>query len=106
MFDKLGGLIGKFLKYKNHEYNNSHEKATKCIEILFPNGIKFEQYNDFIGIIRILDKISRISNGNLGTENAWVDLLGYAFLEVLKDKKAIKKLEDYISKKKEAYPEL
>jgi len=35
-----------------------------------------------LAITRTIDKLCRITHGNKGEENAWIDIAGYALLEL------------------------
>ncbi len=73
--------LGKLLEVKNEAYGNAFSKITEILKILYPEGIKPEQYQDLGLVIRILDKLSRIAKDNdpLG-ESPFQDIAGYAIL--------------------------
>jgi hypothetical protein len=56
------------------------------MRILYPDGISAEQMDDALAVVRILDKLFRIANGNQGGESAWTDIAGYAILGAAKEK--------------------
>ena len=72
--------IGELVERKQKEYGDSWGKAGKILAILYPDGVKPDQYHTFLGITRVLDKLCRLANGNQGEENAWEDLAGYGLL--------------------------
>lgn len=73
--------IAKLVEEKQKAYGNSFENATKIFEILFPNGIKKEQYQNILVIARILDKLNRIAtNEKAFGESPWRDITGYSLL--------------------------
>lgn len=72
--------LGKLVETKQEQYGDSWGKAGKILAILYPDGVKPEQYHTFLGIVRVLDKICRLAAGNKGDENAWEDLAGYGLL--------------------------
>lgn len=74
--EKLGELVDK----KQIQYGNSFKETHKILKILYPNEMKSEQYHDALAIVRIVDKLFRISKGNQGDESAWDDIAGYAIL--------------------------
>jgi len=88
-FEEYGIIIGKILNEKNAAYGNSFEKAGGVLKILFPEGIKPEQYDDMLAIVRILDKLFRIATQpDAYGENPWQDLAGYSILGwVIKEEK-------------------
>jgi hypothetical protein len=74
---KLGEEVGAFVEEKNKNYGHSFKQANDFIKFLYPNGIKPEQYVDFIASIRIFDKLKRIAtNENAYGEEPKMDLLG------------------------------
>jgi len=72
--------IGELVERKQREYGDSWGKAGRILEILYPDGVRPEQYHTFLGITRVIDKLCRLANGNQGEENAWEDLAGYGLL--------------------------
>ena len=74
--------LGEILDLKNHAYGDSAAKTGKIVEVLWPNGVPPEQYENFLLIVRILDKVSRISTGVLTDEDPWMDIAGYGVLGV------------------------
>jgi hypothetical protein len=81
--------IASILTQKNREYGNSFNETHKILEVLYPNGVKPENYHDLLAIVRILDKLFRISRGDQGEESAWSDLTGYGLLMVTGDGKTV-----------------
>ena len=79
-FEEKGRQIGALVDVKNQQYGDSANKTGQILAILYPGGVKPEQYHDMMLITRILDKLNRIANGNQGEENAWQDLAGYGLL--------------------------
>lgn len=79
-YEKKGREIGALVDQKQKEYGDSWGKAAAILRALYPDGIKPDQYHDVLGVARVIDKLSRISNGNQGEENAWADLAGYGLL--------------------------
>ena len=71
--------VAMIVKQKNQAYGNSFGTAGKALRILYPDGIKPEQYDDALLITRIWDKIKRLSvdNDPFG-ESPYVDIAGYA----------------------------
>lgn len=82
--DKAVTSTGTLLKEKNAAYGNSVESSGAIIKALYPSGVSVEQYDDFLVIVRILDKFSRIAKGNKKAfgEDPWKDVAGYALLKV------------------------
>lgn len=76
---------------KREAYGNAFNDAPKILECLYPDGVSVDQYSDLLSIVRILDKLHRISNG-ADTEDPWQDIAGYAVLAM--EKKFVIKQED------------
>lgn len=83
-FDKykaIGEKIGTLVDEKNRAYGDSFNKAGDFLKILYPNGVRPEQYKDVLGLVRVFDKQMRIATDKdaLG-ENPWNDITGYGIL--------------------------
>ena len=86
-YEKIGTEIGKLVEEKNSAYGSSFAQSHKIISVLYPNGVKPEQYTDFLAIIRVIDKLFRIANKkDAFAESPWQDILGYAILAVKNDR--------------------
>ena len=79
-YEIKGAQIGRLVDRKQREYGDSWGAAANILQVLFPNGIKPEQYHVVLGIARVIDKLKRIANGNKGEEDAWLDIAGYGLL--------------------------
>jgi len=79
-YEIKGAQIGRLVDRKQREYGDSWGAAADILRVLFPNGIKPEQYHVVLGIARVIDKLKRIANGNKGEEDAWLDIAGYGLL--------------------------
>ncbi len=81
IFMQLATDLGKLLAEKNQAYGDAFSKTTEILTLLYPNGIKVEQYKDVHVLVRMLDKMSRIAQDNdpMG-ESPYKDLAGYAIL--------------------------
>lgn len=79
-FESKGKQIGKLVDEKNKQYGDAFSKSGDFLKILYPDGIKPEQYKDVLVLVRIFDKQMRIANGNQGEENAYQDIAGYGIL--------------------------
>lgn len=85
-YEAIGQRIGKLVQEKQKAYGDSFGKSGEILKILFPDGVKPEQYNDLLCITRILDKLFRIANKpNAFGENAYEDIVGYGLLGVAKN---------------------
>jgi hypothetical protein len=87
-FKDIGTDIGSLVEQKNKAYGSSFEKSAEIIKILYPDGVKPEQYTDLLAITRVLDKLFRIATKkDAFGESPWQDIAGYAILAVSKDEK-------------------
>lgn len=79
-YAKLGAEIGKLVDQKQEQYGNSFNRSGEILHILYPSLVKPEQYKDMLAVVRIIDKLFRIANGDQGGESAYRDIAGYALL--------------------------
>lgn len=84
-FEKLLSTRSKklldLLIEKNRAYGNSFDVAPQQLRILFPRGIKPEQYEAVLYITRVLDKLMRIATDNDAFgEDPSQDIAGYSQL--------------------------
>lgn len=80
-YEEIGAEIGRLVDKKQKAYGQSFNHVGEVLKILYPQGIKIEQYDDVLAIVRILDKFFRIATDKsaLG-ENPWQDVAGYSLL--------------------------
>jgi hypothetical protein len=87
MYEKLGQDIGKLVQLKNESYGNSFERCGEFIKLLYPDGVKPDQYTDMLCLVRMFDKFMRIANRkDAFGESPYADLVGYSLLGLAKDK--------------------
>lgn len=83
-FTELANNIGKLVEEKNKAYGSAFDKAGDFLTVLYPDGIKPDQYKDMLCIVRVFDKLMRIATSYQGTEEkkveAYSDLMGYGLL--------------------------
>lgn len=80
-YEEIGAEIGRLVDRKQKAYGRSFDHAGEIIAILYPHGIKPEQYRDFLAMVRIIDKLFRIATDkNALGESPWTDIAGYALL--------------------------
>lgn len=97
-YEKLSLEIGSLVQSKNKAYGSAFDKAGEFLSVLFPNGVPVDRYKDMLCLVRMFDKMMRISTSEFeGTdekrEEAYRDLAGYSLLglnseKVSKEKKA------------------
>ena len=87
-YENIGAQIGKLVAEKQAAYGDSFGKSGDVLRILYPNGINPDQYDDALAVVRIVDKLFRISNNkDAFGESPYMDLCGYALLGVVRDQK-------------------
>lgn len=75
---------------KQKAYGDSFGKASKILEVLYPNGIGVEQYGDMLTVVRVIDKLFRVATQkDAFGENPWKDINGYSLLECVKEKRSL-----------------
>jgi len=89
-YEKLATKIGTVVDIKQKAYGNSFGQAGAFLELLYPDGIPVKAYTDALCIVRIWDKLKRLSNlgdlpSNEGKLDAWQDIVGYGLLGLQKD---------------------
>ena len=85
-YENIGRQVCKLVQEKNKAYGDSFGRASKILEVLYPDGIKPEQYSDALAITRVLDKLFRLANKkDAFGESPWRDICGYAVLGVAND---------------------
>jgi hypothetical protein len=77
--------LGKIVTEKQAAYGDSFGKSEQIFKILYPNGVKPEDYKDFLTLVRIVDKMFRIATQkDAFGENPFMDIQGYALLASVK----------------------
>ncbi len=81
IYEQISLKIAKLVTEKNAAYGDSFAQSYKILEVLYPRGIKPEQYLDMLATIRIIDKLFRLANNkSYNGESPWNDILGYGIL--------------------------
>ncbi len=80
---EIGAELGSLVDEKNRKYGQSFAKSGDFLRMLWPDGIKPDQYQDMLTIIRIFDKMNRIATDkDAFGEDPFSDITGYALLAV------------------------
>ena len=79
-YEALGKAIGALVDEKNLQYGEAFNRGGCILEILYPDGVRPDQYRDMLGVIRVIDKLFRVANGKQGSEDPWQDIAGYGLL--------------------------
>ena len=80
-FEEVGREIGELVAKKNAAYGSSFAKCGDFLRILYPDGLRPDQYQDALLLVRIFDKQMRIATAKdaLG-EDPYRDIAGYGIL--------------------------
>lgn len=80
-FPGLGAEIGRLVQEKQVAYGDSFGKSGDVLRILYPEGIRPEQYDDALAVVRIIDKLFRVATDRdaLG-ESPYRDIIGYGLI--------------------------
>ena len=79
-YEALGESIGALVDRKNKQYGDAFNRGDSILKVLYPDGVRPEQYRDMLGVIRVVDKLFRVANGKQGSEDPWQDIAGYGLL--------------------------
>lgn len=92
MYRRIAEEIGELVELKNEKYGDSFRKSGGILQVLYPDGVLPEQYDDMMAVVRIIDKMFRIATDRdaMG-ENPWKDICGYALLRTAQMKERKKK---------------
>lgn len=87
MFKGMALELAELLEVKGKAYGSSFDDAGKIIAILFPDGVRPDQYTDLLAITRILDKLFRIATDkNALNEEPYKDIAGYGLLGLRRER--------------------
>lgn len=78
---KMAEQIGKLVAEKQLAYGDSFGKSGQVMRILYPDGIRPDQIDDALCVVRIVDKLFRIATDRdaMG-ESPYRDIAGYGIL--------------------------
>lgn len=80
-YEEQGREIGKLVDLKQAAYGDSFGKAGQVLKLLYPEGVRPDDYTDMLAIVRIIDKLFRIANQKEAfSENPFRDIAGYGIL--------------------------
>jgi hypothetical protein len=80
-YASISADIGKLLCEKDKAYGRAWLRIAEFMKLLYPDGIKPENYVDALLIVRVFDKLSRIATDkDAFGESPWRDLAGYGIL--------------------------
>jgi hypothetical protein len=84
--ERVGLGVTALCVEKNKAYGSSFEKAGEFLRLLYPDGLRPEQYGDALLLVRIFDKQMRVAtNPAAFGESPYRDIAGYGLLGAAKD---------------------
>lgn len=80
-YEALGRELGKLVDEKQRAYGDSFGRSGDVLRVLYPDGVRPDQYGDMLAVTRVIDKLFRIATDRdaLG-ESPWMDVAGYGLL--------------------------
>lgn len=85
-FVDIGLAVGSLVQEKNAAYGDAFAQSGKILRVLYPSGVRPDQYEDLLGICRVLDKLFRVATKkDAFGESPWNDVAGYGILGVARD---------------------
>ena len=85
IYETIAEEIAKLVEIKQQKYGDSFGNSYKILEVLYPKGIQPKDYQDLLTVVRVIDKLFRITKGDQGDESAWKDINGYSLLSLVRD---------------------
>lgn len=83
---RAGHQLADLVAEKNLAYGSSFEKTEAFLRLLYPEGIRPDQYADLGLQFRVFDKQMRIATKkDAFGESPWADVSGYGLLGAAKD---------------------
>lgn len=83
-FVEMATDVANLVSEKEKSYGSAFDKSGEFLKVLYPDGVKPEQYKDMLCTVRMFDKLMRIATSYEGTSekkiDAYSDLMGYALL--------------------------
>lgn len=80
-YEAMGAAIGRLVAAKQLQYGDSFGTAPQMLAVLYPNGVRVDQYGDLLTVVRVLDKLKRVATRHAtDLESPWEDIAGYALL--------------------------
>jgi hypothetical protein len=91
----LGAEVGAMVDEKQAAYGDSFGRAGAVLRALYPDGVKPDQLDDMLAIVRIVDKLFRLATAPdaLG-ESPGRDIAGYGLLTAARHERGRHDLED------------
>jgi hypothetical protein len=86
VFAEIAGEIAELVAQKKLAYGDSVEKSGEFLKLLYPEGMRPEQYGDALLLVRIFDKQMRVATDkDAFGESPYRDIAGYAIRGAARD---------------------
>lgn len=80
-YEEIGRTIGALVDDKNKAYGNSFHHAGEVLRIMYPEGVRPDQYQVMLYTVRVIDKLFRVATQpEAFGENPAQDIAGYSIL--------------------------
>ena len=100
VYEEISEKIGQLVAQKNAAYGSAFDKSGEILKVLYPNGIKPDQYTDALGTIRVIDKLFRIATAkDAFGESPWQDIAGYGILGTARKENESRQISNQHNKK-------
>lgn len=94
-YEEIGEKLGQLVAQKNAAYGSAFDKSGEILRVLYPNGIRPDQYTDALGTIRVIDKLFRIATAkDAFGESPWQDIAGYGILGAARKEDESRQISD------------
>ena len=81
-YEEIGGFVGLMTDRKNAALHNVLNRSGEMIRILYPHGIRTDQYGDFLILNRIIDNMCQIPSGGPAlAQEAWLEIACFALMK-------------------------
>jgi hypothetical protein len=91
-YKKIGEEVGQIVSDKQLAYGDSFGKAGEVLRLMYPEGVKPDQYMDMLAVVRIIDKLFRVATyKDAYGESPFSDITGYGLLGLANHLKARRK---------------
>lgn len=88
VYHRKAAEVASLVEQKQAAYGDAFGRAGDILRILYPRGIKPEQYDDLLAVTRVIDKLFRIATDkDAFGESPWGDVTGYSLLSLVRDMK-------------------
>ena len=94
IFHEITDKLAKLLVVKEKSYGQSFNLVGDVLRLMAPDGIKPEQYDDVLTVVRITEKLFRVMKGAEDEESQYQDIAGYSILKLVKEYKTLNQTDE------------